>query len=135
MRVLIDTNIILDVLYGREPFADDAAKVFKCCELKQIDGFVSALSIPNIVYVMRKEMDRERIKQTLEIIKGIFSIAELRKSDLMRASEADMDDYEDAIQCVCASRIKADFIVTRNLKDFRNSRVPAIKPSELLERL
>ena len=60
MKVLIDTNIILDVLYARELFAEDASKIFKCCKLKRIYGYVSALSIPNIVYVMRKEMDRKK---------------------------------------------------------------------------
>ena len=135
MKVLIDTNIVLDVLYAREPFAEDASKIFKCCELKQIDGYVSALSIPNIVYVMRKEMDRERIRQMLETLTNIFSIADLREADLMKAAGADIGDYEDAIQHACAARIKADFIVTRNLRDFKNSKIPAIKPSELLERL
>ena len=135
MKVLIDTNIILDVLYAREPYVEDASKVFKCCELKQIDGYISALSIPNIVYVMRKEIDREKIRKMLETLTNIFSISDLRETDLIKAAGTDIDDYEDAVQCVSASRIKADFIVTRNLKDFRNSRVPAIKPSELLERL
>lgn len=135
MKVLIDTNIILDVLYGREPFVEDAAKVFKCCELKQIDGNVSAMSIPNIVYVMRKEMDRNKVGQMLEMLTGIFSVADLRETDLIKAAGTDIDDYEDAVQSICAARIKADYIVTRNLKDYRNSKVPAIKPSELLERL
>ena len=135
MKVLIDTNIIIDFLYAREPFAEDASKIIKFCELKQIDGYVSALSIPNIVYVMRKEMDREKIRQMLETLTNIFSIADLRESDLIKAAGAEIGDYEDAIQCICAARIKADFIVTRNLRDFKNSKVPAIKPSELLERL
>jgi predicted nucleic acid-binding protein len=135
MKVLIDTNIVLDVLYAREPFAEDAARVFKFCELRLIDGYVSALSIPNIVNVMRKEMDREKIRQTLDVLTGIFNIADLRGTELIKAAETDVADYEDAIRCVSAARIKADYIVTRNLKDFRSSMVPAIKPSELLERL
>ena len=135
MKVLIDTDIILDVLYGREPFVEDAVKVFKCCELNQIDGYVSALSIPNIVYVMRKELDRKKISQILKMLTGIFSISGLRENDLIKAAGTDIDDYEDAVQATCAARIKADYIATRNLKDYRNSKVPAIKPSELLERL
>ena len=135
MRVLIDTNVILDVLYDREPFAADAVKVFKFCELKQIDGYISALSIQNIVYVMRKELDRKKIKQMQKTITNLFRICELKESDLIKAAGADIDDYEDAVQCMCAARIKADFIVTRNVKDYKNSKIPAVKPAELLDRL
>ena len=131
MKVLIDTNVILDVLYDRKPFSDDAAKVLKCCELKQIDGYVSALSIPNIVYVMRKELDGDKIRQLLDTITNIVTISDLKESDLVKAAGADFNDYEDAVQSMCASRVKADYIVTRNVKDFRNSRIPAIKPDEL----
>jgi hypothetical protein len=71
----------------------------------------------------------------LEMLTGIFSISNFRETDLIKAAGTDIDDYEDAVQAICAARIKADYIVTRNLKDCRNSKVPAIKPSELLERL
>lgn len=135
MKVLIDANVILDVLYAREPFAEDSSRVFKYCELGKVDGFVSALSIPNIVYVMRKELSRDKIGKIIETLTNIFSIADLRESDLTKAVESDVGDYEDAVQCACAARIRADYIVTRNIKDFKNSRVPAIRPSELFERL
>ena len=84
---------------------------------------------------MRKELARNKIRQLIETLTGILTVSELRESDLTNAAKTDIDDYEDSIQSACASRIKADFIVTRNLKDFKNSRVPAISPSGLLERL
>ena len=90
--------------------------------------------IPNIVYVMRKELDRDKIRQLLETITGIFTISDLKETDLIKAAGSDIDDYEDALQCVCASRVKADHIVTRYLKDFENSSVSAISPAELLAR-
>ncbi len=80
MKVLIDTNIILDVLYAREPFAEDASKIFKFCELKRIYGYVSALSIPNIVYVMRKEMDRKKTMLLLEKNAPTQSATDLEKN-------------------------------------------------------
>lgn len=135
MKVLVDTDVILDVLYAREPFVNDASLLFRYCELGQVDGYISALTVPNIVYVMRRELARDKIRQLLETLAGIFTVSELRETDLLNAAKTDIDDYEDSIQSVCASRIKADFIVTRNLKDYKNSRVPAISPSELLERL
>lgn len=135
MKVLIDTNIILDVLCNREEFVKDSSQIFKLCEVKQITGYISALSIPNIIYIMRKELDSEATKDLLDKLFLIFNVADLKTDDLKKAAAMDFKDYEDAVQSACALRIKADFIVTRNIKDFTNSKVTAIKPSELLERL
>lgn len=135
MKILIDTNVILDVLCGRPEFVDDSLKVFKYCEANQITGCVSALSIPNIVYIMRKELDNEKIKDILNTLTSLFTIVDLRESDLMKGADLDFSDYEDALQSICASRVKANYIVTRNIKDFKNSSVPAIKPSELFDRI
>lgn len=135
MRVLIDTNIILDVLCKREAFYEDSAKVWKLCEIKKITGVVSALSIPNIMYIMRKELDTERTKEILNSISLIFTIADLKTADLKKAAGMNFKDYEDAVQSACASRIKADYIITRNFKDFTESQISAIKPEELLDRI
>lgn len=135
MKVLIDTNIILDVLCNRKEFAEDSAKVFKLCEVKKITGYISALSIANIVYIMRKELDTGKVKEILERLSLIFEIVDLKADDLKRASTLDFKDYEDAIQSTQASRIKANYIITRNIKDYNKSKVTAIKPSELIERI
>ncbi len=135
MKVLIDTNVILDVLCNREEFVKDSEKIFKLCEVKKISGYISALSVPNIVYIMRKELDAEKTKDLLDKLLLIFQVTDLKSEDLKKAAAMDFKDYEDALQSVCASRVKADFIITRNIKDFTNSKVTAIKPSELLERL
>ncbi len=135
MKILIDTNVILDVLCNRHDFVDDSLKVFKYCEANQITGYISALSIPNIVYIMRKELDSEKIKEILTTLTSIFTVVDLRESDLLKAADMDFSDYEDALQSVCAARAKVNFIVTRNIKDFKNSIIPAIKPSELFDRI
>ncbi len=135
MKVLIDTNIILDVLCDRAPFARDALKIFRLCEVNKITGYISALSVPNIIYIMRKELDPEKIGDILEKLSLIFTIADLKGTDLKKAVKLGFGDYEDAVQSVCAQRIKADFIVTRNVKDFSESKVPAIEPPGLISRL
>lgn len=135
MRVLLDTNVILDVLCARELFLADASKVWKLCEVEKLDGHLSALSIPNIVYILRKELDPVKTKQVIDQLSLLFSIEDLKAEDLKKAAAMQPRDYEDALQMVCASRIKADFIVTRNIKDFLISKVPAVTPSELLARL
>lgn len=93
------------------------------------------MSIPNIVYILRKELTPEKTQQIIEQLFMIFHIADLKSSDIRKAANMKTSDYEDAIQMVCAQRMKVDFIVTRNIKDFIESKVPAMKPDELLERI
>ena len=135
MKVLIDTNIILDVLCKRPDFYEDSAKIFKLCEVKKISGVISALSIPNIMYILRKELDADKTREILDSLMLIFSVADLKADDLKKAADMRFKDYEDAIQSACATRIKANYIVTRNIKDFSEIKVTAIKPAELLDRI
>lgn len=135
MKILIDTNIILDVLCNRQEFLADSAKIFKLCEVRKISGYISALSVPNIVYIMRKELDAEKTKEILDKLNLIFTVVDLKADDLKKAASLNFNDFEDALQSVCATRIKADYIVTRNIKDFSKSKVMPIKPSELFDRI
>ena len=133
MRILVDTNVILDVLCDRKAFVVDSLKVFKYCEANIITGYISALSIPNIMYIMRRELDAESAKKILNSLNTIFLIADLRETDLQKAADLSFNNYEDAVQSAGASRIKADYIVTRNTKAFKTSVVPAITPAELFK--
>ncbi len=135
MKVLIDTNVILDVLCNRSEFVEDSSRVWKYCEVNQIEGYISALSIPNIVYILRKELTPQKTQQLIQQILMIFEVIDLKSSDLKNAAEMLSSDFEDAVQMCCANRIKADYIVTRNIRDFKESKVPALKPSEFLERM
>lgn len=135
MKVLIDTNVILDVLCDRPDFVEASSKVWKYCEVNQLEGYISAPSIPNIVYILRKELTPEKTLKLIQQIMMIFEIAELKASDLKNAAEILTSDFEDAVQMCCASRIKADYIITRNIRDFKDSKVPALKPSEFIERM
>ena len=135
MKVLIDTNVILDVLYKREGFYEDSLKIWKLCEIRKIDGYISALSIPNIVYILRRELDPEKTLEVINNINLVFKIYDLKSEIIMQAAEKKTKDYEDALQMVTAQKLKVSFIVTRNIKDFAGSKIIAVKPSELLERL
>lgn len=135
MKVLIDTNVILDVLCSRAEFLEASSRVWKYCEINKLSGVISALSVPNIVYILRKELDPDKTKEIIDRILLIFDVAELKAEDLRKAAEMKTSDFEDAIQMCCANRINADFIVTRNIRDFVSSPVPAVKPSELLDRI
>ena len=135
MKLLIDANILLDVLQNRENFVRASSMVWKLCETEQAKGYISALTFANLVYIMRKEMDAQRIEEVLHMLSLIFEFAELNESDLFRAAALQWPDFEDAVQSVTAERIHADYIITRNVRDFSRSKVIAFTPDELLARL
>ena len=135
MRLLIDGNIILDVLQNREPHVVDSAKIWKLCETDQAEGYVSALTFSNLVYIMRKELSPEKINEVFKSLGLIFRFTDLTVSDLAKAAEQQWDDFEDALQAATAERIHADNIITRNVKDFRQSKIVAFTPTEFLARL
>ena len=134
MKLLIDENIILDVLQKREPYYEDSAKVWKMCETDLADGSVSALTFANLVYVMRRELDAEKINEVQKKMSLIFKFEDLNASDISAAAQMQWDDFEDAIQSATAKRIRADHIITRNVKDFKKSEVMAFTPAEFLAR-
>ena len=135
MKLLIDANILLDVLQNRENFVRASSMVWKLCETEQAKGYISALTFANLVYIMRKEMDAQRIEEVLHMLSLIFEFAELDDLDLFRAAALQWPDFEDAVQSVTAERIHADYIITRNVRDFSRSKVIAFTPDELLARL
>ncbi len=134
MKLLIDGNVLLDVLQKREPYCEDSAKVWKMCETDCEEGYVSALTFANLVYVIRKELSPEKTEEVLKKLSLIFMISDLTASDINSAAELQWDDFEDAIQAVTAKRIHADYIITRNVKDFKKSVVVALTPAEFIAR-
>ena len=133
MKIWIDTNIILDVLTNRKGFVEASEKIFKLCEVHKVIGYVSALSISDMIYIMRKESDKATTASMIEKLSLIFNVIELKAEDLLTAAKMDFEDFEDAIQSIGAERVKADYIITRNIKDFKNSSVPVVGPSEFLD--
>lgn len=135
MKILIDANILLDVLQNREPHVQDSSVIWKLCETEKVKGYVSALTFANLVYIMRKELDPKKIEETLQALSLIFEFADFSASDLLRAAELYWGDFEDAVQSVTAERIHADYIITRNVRDFTKSKVVAFTPSEMIARI
>lgn len=135
MKLLIDANILLDVLQNREPHVQASSVVWKLCETEKAKGYVSALTFANLVYIMRKELDPKKIEETLKALSLIFEFADFNVSDLTHAAELEWDDFEDAVQSVTAERVHADYIITRNVRDFAKSKEVAFTPSELIARI
>ena len=135
MTFLIDANIVLDVLQKREPYWKDSSVIWKLCETEQAEGYISTLTFANLMYVMRRELDPAQIRDVLDKLRLIFRFADFTAADMEKAAEMGWDDFEDAIQAATAERIMADSIITRNVRDFRNSKVIAFMPSEFIARL
>ena len=135
MVLLIDTNVILDVLINRPEFVKDSSMIWKLCETEQARGYISTLTYANMMYVMRKQMTPDQIAEIFRKLSLIFEFADFSAAVLERAVTMKWKDFEDAVQSATAEAIHADYIITRNLKDFTQSRVMAFAPSELLARI
>ena len=135
MRLLIDANILLDVLQKREPYYKDSSAVWKLCETEQAKGYVSVLTFANLVYVMRRELTPSKIEEILEMLTLIFEFTKAGTGELLNAAVMGWNDFEDALQSATAERVRADYIITRNIRDFNKSKVMALTPGELLARL
>ena len=135
MKLLIDANIVFDVLLKREPYWADSSAVWKLCETEQMEGYISTLTFANLVYVMRKELEPAQIEDVLTRLKLIFRFADFSTADMTKAAEMAWNDFEDAVQSATAERLQADYIITRNVRDFRQSKVVAFTPSEFLARI
>ncbi len=134
MRALIDTNVLLDFLLGREPYFSNADRIIKLCADKKIQGFMAAHSIPNMFYILRKDMTEEDRREMLLNLCDIFAIEGIDSAKIVAAlKNSAFKDLEDCLQSDCAKRIRADYIVTRNIKDFAISEVPAILPEDFLK--
>jgi predicted nucleic acid-binding protein len=132
MRVLVDTNILLDVFQKRLPHQASADQVWALVETKSIKGYVSAISFNNIFYVARKQDGREKALESLAILRSIFGVVALDEQLIDEALSLKASDFEDAIQACVAKRIQADYVVTRNLGDFKSLGVDAVTAAEFL---
>jgi predicted nucleic acid-binding protein len=133
MKVLFDTNVILDVILKRMPFYNDSRSILYMASQREIAGFVSASSITDIYYLTEKtfrntESAQKAIYKLLEVVYA----ADTKGQDIKSALKLGFPDFEDAVVCAVAIREKADFIITRNVKDFALSPVRAVSPKEFL---
>jgi len=134
MRILVDTNILLDVLLARKPFVDFSSEILRLVEKGRVEGFVTANSIVDIIYIIRKYIsDRDVRENAVKTIVNIFDIAPATKKDILKAFEMGFSDYEDALQARCALKINADYIITRDNDGFIKSKVKPVSPHEFIK--
>lgn len=132
-RILIDTNVLLDYLLTREPFYSDAKKIFIACTEGRAQGCIAAHSVSNMFYVLRKDYSIKERREVLLNLCMIFDVEGMDKEKLlMGLQNEDFSDFEDCLQMECAKAYGAEYIVTRNIGDYKSSEVKAILPKEYL---
>lgn len=133
MRIMIDTNIVLDVLIRREEFFDASKSVLKLCESREIEGFVSASALTDIFYITRKALgSTEDTYQVIGSLLNIVRVLAVTNDDVLRAFQVKAKDFEDCLMATCAKSNQCNAIVTRNAKDFLNFGIRLYSPEKLL---
>ncbi len=132
IKVLFDLNIILDVLQESEPFYEMSAQLLAYAETGKIQGFVAPHSLTTLFYLIQKDQSAAHAKVTITNLLQILKIAAVDQSTIEQALSLSYKDFEDAVQMMAAVQCKADYLVTRNVKDFKPAPLSVIQPSELL---
>lgn len=133
MKVLFDTNIILDVLMNRHPFADDGAELMAKVENGSLAGYLCATTITTIFYLIAKDLGAARAHAEMRKLMMLFEIAAINRQVLESALGKHFADFEDAVLHESAKYAGADVIVTRNPKDFKRAEMPVYTSAELVK--
>jgi len=135
LTLFLDTNVLLDVLAQRAPWVTDAAALLSLVDTGQVEGVVAAHAVTTLHYFLRKHLGREKASATLVELVDLVTIATVDESVIQKGLGFGWQDFEDAIQAVCALQAGADYFVTRNRQDFSALSIPVVTPSEVLNYL
>ena len=135
MKVLIDTNVVLDLLLEREPFVESATALFEQIERGSLEGYITATTITNIFYIIRKSEGCEVALVAINRLLIGLRFCAVDRQTIETALSLCLKDFEDGIQLACATLNQLDGIVTRDGKDFIDSNLPIYLPIELLDQL
>jgi predicted nucleic acid-binding protein len=132
MKILFDTNVILDVLLEREPFAKPAAYLMSKVETSEIQGYISAITVTTIHYLIAKAIGKTKAKKYIKLILSLFEVAPVNRLVLESSLSNKFTDYEDAVIYESAIHAGVECIVTRDVKDYKPSVIPVYEPLEMV---
>ncbi len=135
MRVLLDTNILLDVLLDRAPFVTDSSAIWAACDAGQIVGAIPASTLTDIFYIARRTTDLATAQIAIGLCLATFDICPVDRATLERAAALPGADFEDNVQLACALIAGLDAVVTRNDKDFSAAPIAVLTPAALIAKL
>ena len=133
-KLFIDSDVVIDFFTDREPHANPASEIFELNEQGNVKLYLSAISINNIYYILRRFLGHKKTLEVLEVLTEMTEIIGTTKKEIIQALKKNFSDYEDSIQYSSALTIKdIDAIITRNIKDYRNSSIAVMTPLNFLK--
>lgn len=135
MNLFLDTNVLIDLIDKREPFYDDIAVIASLAESKKFSLAVSSLSFVNTVYVVSRNIEEKLVLDALKKFRIICNVSTIDEIVIDKSLISNFNDFEDAVQYFSALHHKSEIIITRNKKDFKNSEIPVMSPTEFLATL
>ena len=133
MKVLVDLNVLLDFLQKREPFFNDAASVMDMVLFGKVGGVLPAHAVTTIHYLLARGTSKQKSEEVMRWLLNTFEIAVCNRELLLDALSLSMPDYEDAVAALAAEHSACSYVITRNLRDFAGSPVPAMLPAAFLQ--
>lgn len=133
MKILLDTNIVLDLLMDRMPFADAAAELFSKVEDGSATGYLCGTTITTVYYLAAKVVGTPKAQEEIKKLLSLFEVAPVNRHVLQSALAAGFADFEDAVIHEAARHVGAEAIVTRNQKDFKKSKIPVYSAEEMVK--
>lgn len=133
-KLFVDSDVVIDFFTDREPHANPASELFELNEQGNVKLYLSAISINNIYYIVRRFLGHEKTLEVVETLTEMTEIVGTTKSEIIQALKNKFTDYEDSVQYSSALTIKdLDVIITRNIKDYRNSSIAVMTPLNFLK--
>jgi predicted nucleic acid-binding protein len=132
MKLFIDANVVLDLILKRQPFFDIIAEILTVAENKNYTLCLSSVTFVNVNYIASKFTDKKNVLESLKKLRILFDVLSVSETEIDKALYSNFNDFEDAVQHYCALINNCDYIITRDSKDFKNSEIPALTPTEFL---
>ncbi len=135
MKILIDTNVVLDALLGREPFVQSATRIFALTEQSRLESYLCVTTITTVDYLLSQALKKHAARSALKRLIELFEIAPVNRPVIEAALRSKITDFEDAVLEQAAYLVGAQSIISRDAKDFKKSIVKVLDPAELLNSL
>lgn len=136
MKLLIDTNVVLDLLLNREPFCNEVAKVLNLSDRAEVKEYISASAITDIYYIAYRQLrDKTIVRNMIKTLLSIVSIACVTEQEIAEALELEWSDFEDSVQYAVAYLNEMDGIVTRNAADYKRAELSVWSPEQIVKKL
>lgn len=133
MKVFVDTNVFLDILFKREDFYADALKVWKILDFSEyFQGYISSSILTDIYYIAQKQLGNNKVKEFLLNMLDVFELLNISSAIARNAILSDFKDFEDAVQNFCAEKAGCKILITRNKMDFTLSSLKILTPNEFI---